>query len=559
MKTKRLITLPLTVLMLAALGCGSNDNISSSSSIPSGPKLNGVYHNENNVGYQLLVYSFNDSDGDGRGDIKGITQKLDYFVDLGVNVLWLSPINKAGSYHGYDVQDYYSINSRLGSEADLKELIEEAHKKDIKILLDMVVNHTSNSHPWFIDARRNPESKYRNYYIQKQAGVTYGTSTNSSAAWHMQGDFNYYSSFTSSMPDLNLGNPEVMAEVKNIFNYWVDFGVDGFRLDAIKHFFDPAEYATGTNVKEMTANCFNEINLAMKEKNPNIFFVGEWLDEGGFTSYKTSAPYIDSQFSFYSRKMLIDTASGSKSAMGLATKITTEINELTALNPDFTYTPIISNHDHDRIASTYGFFDSKLKLRLINSMLLTLPGMPFVYSGDELGMTGDRYNNDDIERRLPFKWGEGNEVNPDTYGRGKYDPSELTKRTSVIEAKADVLSLYNLHKDILAVRKATKAYAGGKMSVFGDDSNSDVMAFFIEANGQKLLIAHNVKNRAKELNLNGVKIEKNLFTSYNVDQWGKDFEKDSEGNYTLSKANTYTISGDVMTLAPFSTVIFEVK
>lgn len=558
MKTKRLITLPLIALMLSALGCGSSES-SSSSSIPSGPKLNGVYHDENNVGYQLLVYSFNDSDGDGRGDIKGITQKLDYFVDLGVNVLWLSPINKAGSYHGYDVQDYYSINTRLGTDADLKELIEEAHKKDIKILLDMVVNHTSNSHPWFIEARRNPESKYRNYYIQKQSGVTYGSSTNSSAGWHMQGDFNYYSSFTSSMPDLNLGNPEVMNEVKNIFNYWVDFGVDGFRLDAIKHFFDPAEYATGTNVKEMTANCFNEINLAMKEKNPNIFFVGEWLDEGGFTSYKTSAPYIDSQFSFYSRKLLIDTASGSKSAMGLATKITTEINELTALNPDFTYTPIISNHDHDRIASTYGFFDSKLRLRLVTSMLLTLPGMPFVYSGDELGMTGDRYNNDDIERRLPFKWGEGNEVNPDTYGKGKYDPSEMTKRISVVEAKNDELSLFNLYKDILNVRKENKAYAGGKMSVFGDDSNSNIMAFTISANGQKLLIVHNVKNRNFDLNLNGAKLGKNIYASYSLNEYRNDLEKDANGNYTKSKENTYSINGDVLSLAAYSTVIFEVE
>lgn len=558
MKTKRLITLPLIALMLSALGCGSSES-SSSSSIPSGPKLNGVYHDENNVGYQLLVYSFNDSDGDGRGDIKGITQKLDYFVDLGVNVLWLSPINKAGSYHGYDVQDYYSINTRLGTDADLKELIEEAHKKDIKILLDMVVNHTSNSHPWFIEARRNPESKYRNYYIQKQSGVTYGSSTNSSAGWHMQGDFNYYSSFTSSMPDLNLGNPEVLNEVKNIFNYWVDFGVDGFRLDAIKHFFDPAEYATGTNVKEMTANCFNEINLAMKEKNPNIFFVGEWLDEGGFTSYKTSAPYIDSQFSFYSRKLLIDTASGSKSAMGLATKITTEINELTALNPDFTYTPIISNHDHDRIASTYGFFDSKLRLRLVTSMLLTLPGMPFVYSGDELGMTGDRYNNDDIERRLPFKWGEGNEVNPDTYGKGKYDPSEMTKRVSVVEAKNDELSLFNLYKDILNVRKENKAYAGGKMSVFGDDSNSNIMAFTISANGQKLLIVHNVKNRNFDLNLNGAKLGKNIYTSYSLNEYRNDLEKDANGNYTKSKENTYSINGDVLSLAAYSTVIFEVE
>lgn len=558
MKTKRLITLPLIALMLSALGCGSSES-SSSSSIPSGPKLNGVYHDENNVGYQLLVYSFNDSDGDGRGDIKGITQKLDYFVDLGVNVLWLSPINKAGSYHGYDVQDYYSINTRLGTDADLKELIEEAHKKDIKILLDMVVNHTSNSHPWFIEARRNPESKYRNYYIQKQSGVTYGSSTNSSAGWHMQGDFNYYSSFTSSMPDLNLGNPEVMNEVKNIFNYWVDFGVDGFRLDAIKHFFDPAEYATGTNVKEMTANCFNEINLAMKEKNPNIFFVGEWLDEGGFTSYKTSAPYIDSQFSFYSRKLLIDTASGSKSAMGLATKITTEINELTALNPEFTYTPIISNHDHDRIASTYGFFDSKLRLRLVTSMLLTLPGMPFVYSGDELGMTGDRYNNDDIERRLPFKWGEGNEVNPDTYGKGKYDPSEMTKRISVVEAKNDELSLFNLYKDILNVRKENKAYAGGKMSVFGDDSNSNIMAFTISANGQKLLIVHNVKNRNFDLNLNGAKLGKNIYASYSLNEYRNDLEKDANGNYTKSKENTYSINGDVLSLAAYSTVIFEVE
>lgn len=557
MKNKKFITLPLLALMLVSVGC--NNKNSSSSSISNLPKQNGVYHDENNVGYQLLVYSFNDSDGDGRGDIKGITQKLDYFVDLGVNVLWLSPINKAGSYHGYDVQDYYSISNKLGTEDDLKELIEEAHKKDIKILLDMVVNHTSNSHPWFIEACRDENSKYRNYYTFKDNSIIYGTSTNSSAGWHSRSGLQYYSSFTSSMPDLNLSNPEVRQEVENIFNYWIDFGVDGFRLDAIKHFFDPAEYANTINTKELTSSYFSELNTAMKAKNPNIFFVGEWLDEGSYVSYLTSAPYIDSQFSFYSRKLLIDTASGSKSAMGLATKLTTEINAQLEKNVDFTYTPIISNHDHDRIASTYGFFDSKLKLRLITQMLLTLPGMPFIYSGDELGMTGARYNNDDIERRLPFLWGEGNEVDPDTYGKGKYNTSVLENRTSVIDAKADRLSLYNLYKDVLAVRNNSKAYAGGKMTIYGSDDNSNVMAYFIEGNGQKLLVAHNVKNRDAELSLSGVQLGDNLFTTYSLGEYNVDFMVDELGNYTYSKDQTYLVEGETLKLTPYSTVIFEVK
>lgn len=548
MKLKSLLTLPLVAMTLISVGCGGEDKTG-----------NGIYHDENNVGYQLLVYSFNDSDGDGRGDIKGITQKLDYFVDLGVNVLWLSPINKSGSYHGYDVQDYYAVNSRLGTEEDLKELIEEAHKKDIKILLDLVLNHTSSSHAWFRDAYKNASSPYRDFYVQKQAGVSYGTSTNSGAGWHNVGGYNYYSSFSSSMPDLNLSNPEVRKEVQKIINYWVDFGVDGFRLDAIKHFFDLGEYKTGTNLKEMTQDYFKEMRKATNKKNKNIFFVGEWLDESSYTSYKTSAPYIDSQFSFYSRKLLMETARGSKSAMGLATKITTEVNELTALNKEFTYTPIISNHDHDRIASTYGFYDSHTRLRLITQMLLTLPGMPFIYSGDELGMTGGRYNNDDIERRLPFKWGEGYEVNPDTYGKNKYEQSDMDNRISLVDAKADELSLFNLYKDILTIRKENKAFAGGKMSIFGDDSSSDIMAYYMKGHGQTLLIAHNVKNRSKEIDLSSISLGNNLFKTYALDEYGNDFAKDANGNYTHDNTATYQLSNGVLQLGPYATVIFEVK
>jgi len=549
MRKKKLVMLPLSLMLLSIFAGCSEENKN---------YKNGINHNESTVGYQLLVYSFNDSDGDGRGDIKGITQKLDYFTELGVNVLWLSPINKAGSYHGYDVQDYYEVNKKLGTKEDLKELIDEAHKRDIKILLDMVVNHTSNSHPWFLDACKNEDSKYRDFYTFKDPSVTYGKSNNSSAGWHSRSGKQYYSSFTASMPDLNLSSSAVKKEVKNIFKYWIDFGVDGFRLDAIKHFFDASEYASGTDVKKLTQNYFNDLEKSMNKINPNIFFVGEWLTES-YTSYTISAPYIDSQFSFSTRKLLNDNISGSLSAAKVATKITTEINELTELNKEFVYTPIIGNHDHDRIASIGNFVNNPIKLSAISRVLLTLPGMPFIYSGDELAMEGCRYENDDIERRLPFLWGEGNEVNPDTYGRGKYQQSVMDNRTSLIDARKDPLSLFNTYKDVLNVRNNTEAYKGGKMYVIGNDDNLNIMAFLIKSKKQTILVAHCIRPRQGILELGDIELVENLYSSYELNSDGNDYKKDENGKYTYEKDDVYNCDGSTLTLQPFSTVIFEVK
>lgn len=549
MKKKKYLMLPVSLMLLSIFaGCSNDENKNYE---------NGIDHNQSTVGYQLLVYSFNDSDGDGRGDIKGITQKLDYFTELGVNVLWLSPINKAGSYHGYDVQDYYEVNKKLGTKDDLKELIEEAHKRDIKILLDMVVNHTSNSHPWFMDACREENSKYKDFYTFKDSKVTYGTSNNTSAGWHSRSGKLYYSSFTATMPDLNLSSKEVKKEIKNIFKYWIDFGVDGFRLDAIKHFFDGAEYAKGTDVKKLTQNYFKDLENYINDINPNIFFVGEWLDES-YISYTTSAPYIDSQFSFSTRKLLNEKISGSQSANGFATKITTEINELTKLNKEFVYTPIIGNHDHDRIASTYGFAGNKIRLALLSRILVTLPGMPFIYSGDELAMGGSRYENDDIERRLPFLWGEGKEVNPDTYGRGKYRQSVMDNRISLISARNDKLSLFNTYKDVLDVRNSSQAYKGGKMYVVGNDDNANIMAYLIKNKDQTLLVAHNIKSVESSIELD-LSLKETLYVSYELNEYNNDFITNENGEYTNSKENVYKINNKTLTIAPFSTVIFEVE
>ncbi|HOJ00054.1 MAG TPA: alpha-amylase family glycosyl hydrolase [Anaerolineaceae bacterium] len=235
------------------------------------------------VFYEIFVRSFYDSDGDGIGDFNGIVEKMDYLndgnpnisTDLGITGIWLMPINPSPSYHGYSVTDYYSVNPEYGTMDDFKNFLNEAHKRGIKVIIDLVLNHTSNQHPWFLNAA-DPTSPYHDWYIWSDTDPGYVGSWGQKI-WFEQGDEYYYSTFSEFMPDLNYTNPEVTQEMQNIVQFWVnEVGVDGFRLDAAKHLIEEGIQQANTI---STHSWYEKFRPALKQINPHALTVGEiWED-----------------------------------------------------------------------------------------------------------------------------------------------------------------------------------------------------------------------------------------------------------------------------------------
>jgi alpha-amylase len=234
----------------------------------------------NLVMYEIFVQSFADSDGDGIGDIRGMTSKLDYLEDLGIGGIWLMPIMPSPSYHKYDVTDYYEIHHDYGTMADFKNFLNEAHKRDIQVVIDMIINHTSNQHPWFLDSKGGVNCLYREYFVwmteeeinqfssveKEKTGDSYNITQ-----WHdAEGnDEKYYGFFTGMMPDLNFDNPKVRDEVIGIARYWIEeIGVDGLRLDAARHIYEDSRV-------DDNQNWWIEYRAELQKINPNIYLVGE--------------------------------------------------------------------------------------------------------------------------------------------------------------------------------------------------------------------------------------------------------------------------------------------
>ena len=243
------------------------------------------------VTYEIFVQSFCDSDNDGIGDIKGMTSKLDYLADLGIEGIWLMPMSPSPSYHKYDVTDYYGIHPDYGTMEDFKTFVNEAHKRNIKVVTDLVLNHSGSDHPWFKEASKSERSPYRDYYVwahkddpqTKGEGKTTGDDSHNVHQWHeVKGsDYKYYGYFWGGMPDLNFDNPKVREEVYNIGRYWLqEVGVDGFRLDAARHIFPDDR-------PEDNHQFWQEFKAEMQKVKPDVYLVGEVWAEA-----ETVAPYF---------------------------------------------------------------------------------------------------------------------------------------------------------------------------------------------------------------------------------------------------------------------------
>jgi len=421
------------------------------------------------VFYEIFVRSFKDSDGNGIGDFNGITQKLDYLQALGINALWLMPINPSPSYHGYDVQNYYAVNSQYGTMADFKNLLQEAHQRDIKIIIDFVLNHTSSQHPFFAEANSGPNSKYRDWYVW---------SDTSGDHWHQGNGGYYYGYFCPCMPDLNYRNPVVTDQIFAVTKYWLtDIGIDGFRIDAAKHLIEEGNKLENT---DSTHEWFKGFYTFYKSINPDAYTVGEIYGAGAFLATKYTQQ-LDHIFNFELASGIINSANG-ESNTGINSAWNFTLKDIS--NGD--YATFLTNHDQNRVMSVLNGNTEKAKLAAV--MLLTAPGTPFIYYGEELGMQGKKPDED---IRLPMQWSA--EPNAGfTTGIPWRAPDVNYATVNVATEEQDSNSLLNLYRLLNKLRAEHSALRTGSLSLL-NTGNAGVYAILRHNENENILVLVNLK------------------------------------------------------------------
>ncbi len=501
---KNIITLFLAfVAILSSIclsGCSGNDSADTTDAGNTAPPMVDPIDNNFRTFYQIFVGSFSDSNNDGVGDIRGIINRMDYLNDgninsgksLGVQGIWLSPIFSSPSYHKYDARDYYKIDRQFGTEDDLKELIALCKERNVKLILDLAINHTSTTNDWFVKfkearAKGNTEDKYYDYYTcvtdsEKQSGITYQKISNTDC-W-------YECNFSGDMPELNYDNPEVREDMLNVAKYYLDLGVDGFRFDAVKYIY----YGnTGKSVE------FWEWYMQqLKAVKPDIYCVGEcWSGDNEVIEYYSALNCFN--FTLSQAEGMIAKAAKSFSLVNYTSYIESYQDMILEKDPDAMIMQFLSNHDMDRIA---GAFISENNMKMAANLYLLSSGSPVIYYGEELGMKGSRGSeNTDANRRLAMPWGDSDTVrNPigATYSKDKQI------KTTVATQTADENSMYNYYCKLISVRHKYPAIAcGDYTSVSCGDKN--LGGFMIEYNGEKLCVIHNTSTSELSVDLSGCK------------------------------------------------------
>ena len=437
--------------------------------------------------YQIFVGSFSDSNGDGIGDIRGIINRFDYLNDgdvnsgksLGVQGIWLSPIFSSPSYHKYDATNYYKVDQKFGTEEDLKELIELCHERNVKLILDIAINHTSEQHSWFMnfkDARikGDTENKYYDYYIavtdsEKVSGRTYQKISGS--------DCYFECNFSGSMPELDFDNAEVREETLNIAKYYLDLGVDGFRFDAVKYIY----YGDTAS----TVDFWDWYMTELRKIKPDIYCVGEcWSGDTEIIEYYKAMDCFGFAFAQH-EGVIANAAKGVSQVTNYTNYVESWQKKIIEKNPDGMVMSFLSNHDMDRIS---GAFVTDNNMRMAANLNLLTPGSPFIYYGEEIGMRGSRGSaNTDANRRLAMLWGDEDSVkNP----MGSSYPSSNQIKTTVAEQIEDENSLYNYYCELISIRHKYKAIARGVYNAVST-SEKNLGGFLVEYNTEKLIIMHN--------------------------------------------------------------------
>lgn len=393
--------------------------------------------------YEVFVRSFADADGDGVGDFDGLTAHLDDLTALGVDALWLMPIHPSPSYHGYDVVDYRAVHPDYGGDAAFDRFMVAAKQAGLRVVIDFVMNHSSTEHPWFRAARAGPTAPTFDYYLWRDTMPTKGfvRPWDGAPAWHALGDRYYYALFWSGMPDLNLGNPKVEAELVGAMQSWIDRGVDGFRVDAARHFFE-----TEDGVVVDAPETF-EFAKRIHSKVDALLIAEAWA------SVEQVAPYADG----FDLAFGFDTAGAIKTALrdGARAEIVQTLARAKKTYAPTYEAPFLSNHDMPRVMRT---LDDERKMRVAAALLFAMSGTPFLYYGEEIGMRGGP-NPDDRDKRTPMRWtGEAPGFGFTT--GTPWHQAEEAPGVDVATQRRDPDSLWNLYRRLIALRKEHPAMRG---------------------------------------------------------------------------------------------------
>lgn len=439
------------------------------------------------VFYEVFVRSFYDSDGNGAGDLRGLTARLNYLndgnpntsSDLGVTGLWLMPITESPSYHGYDVSDYKTVERDYGSNEDFKLLIAEAHRRGIRVIVDLVMNHTSSQHPWFVDAR-TPGSARDDWYIWAAQNPGYPGPWGQ-PVWHRAGNRYYYAIFWDGMPDLNLRNPQVTEALNDVIRFWLgDMGADGFRLDGVKHLIEDGTTQENTPATHDWLRGFASV---VRSAKPDAVTVAEaWSATDEVVRYIGNQ--VDLAFEFDLAAAIVSSVQrGNKSALTQAQ------GKILAAYPRGQYAAFLSNHDQNRVITQ--LLDDVPSAKTAATLLLTNPGVPFIYYGEEIGMTG--YKPDE-RLRTPMQW----DATPDKAGFTTGAPwqalAESYEQRNVAAQDQDGGSLLSHYRQLIRLRQAHPALRWGEMTPVESDTAA-VYSFLRHTPLEALLVVVNLSPR----------------------------------------------------------------
>ncbi|WP_394191384.1 alpha-amylase family glycosyl hydrolase [Pseudoalteromonas atlantica] len=510
---------------------------------------------ETAIFYQIWPRSFYDSDADGHGDFNGMTEKLPYLQNLGINALWLTPMFEAPSYHGYDFTEFYNVENDYGSMAEFEAFIKAADDKGMKVILDLVINHISSNHEWFQRSAKQ-EAPYADYFIWRddmpKAGSGWGHAWSNNdqpdAVWYWNETRQqyYYGAFGASQPDLNLRHPDVIAEMEKMAKFWLDKGVDGFRLDAVRFAMEGGANAQADT--DETIAYWQRFNQYVKSVNPQAYLVGEaWADIPVAAKYYGDGKGLDQGFDFEvgykilgllkpdaSGEAQFGTMQSNKQLNAVDAKVLKQNlqQRIDSTAPLDFFAPFLTNHDQERVAYQLAAHDDKAKLAA--AMLFSSPGTPYIYYGEEIGLTQGQTGHD-VYKRAPMHWDNSNqagftqaqtswveqaELFHDNYTQ--WWPEFLAKQINAGDRNVKVQqtqpnSLWRLYQHLIAQKKQRP-----ELSIKGSyeltQHNNGVVEITRELNGSKSMFVLNLT--ANPQSISSIKRE-GLTTSWQHDLNGE--------------------------------------
>ncbi|TMP51790.1 alpha-amylase family glycosyl hydrolase [Pseudoalteromonas sp. S1688] len=484
---------------------------------------------ENAIFYQIWPRSFYDSDADGHGDFNGMTQKLPYLQELGVNALWLTPMFEAPSYHGYDFTEFYQVENDYGSMAEFEAFIKAADDKGMKVILDLVINHISSNHEWFQRSANN-EAPYADYFIWRddmpKAGSGWGHAWSNNdqpdAVWHWNETRQqyYYGAFGASQPDLNLRHPDVVAEMEKMAKFWLDKGVAGFRLDAVRFAMEGGADAQADT--DETIAYWQHFNQYVKSVDPEAYLVGEaWADIPVAAKYFGEGKGLDQGFDFevgYKILGLLKPDASGEAQFGTmqsnqqVSKVDANVlkqnlqQRIDSTAPLDFFAPFLTNHDQERVAYQLAEHDDKAKLAA--AMLFSSPGTPYIYYGEEIGLTQGGTGHD-VYKRAPMQWNNSNQAGftqaktswveqAELFGDNytQWWPEYLAQQINAADRnvktqQAQSNSLWRLYQHLIALKKQ-RPELGIKGSYELTQHSNGLVEITRELNGSKSMFVFNL-------------------------------------------------------------------